>query len=291
LLVFWNACSKNNAGIVKQTYHDLTSHYNGYFNGNEHFNVHLKNLEKSRKENYQEILPLFAYGNIDEIKSQNAALNTSIEKARLSIQTHQEKTSSKNYLANEDNSISNWSDNAFILIGKSYYLQGEMDSAISCFRYVTANFEEGVDARSKEKIKKQKSNKKRKEKEKKLEDKLIDLQKKGKDIRPSKKISLHEASYTEALVWLVKAYVSNQQYGEADAILTYARANQDFLKDYDPELELSNAFLYLEQDNYNSALPYVEKALSLIKKQKNKARLQFVLAQLYEKNEQSSFSF
>lgn len=284
-LFFLSACAKQNAGIVKQTYHDLTSHYNGYFNANESFNLHVKSLQNNRIEDYSKVLPLYAYGSIEEIKDKGSALDVSIAKARLSIQTHQEKTENKNYLANQDNSISNWSDDAFLLIGKSYYLQGQMDSAISCFRYITANFDEAVDGRSKEKIKKQRNNKKLKAKQKKLEDKLIEKEIEGKDVRPSKKFTVHEAAKSEALVWLTNAYIGNEQYGEASAILTYIRADKTFLKNYDKTVELANANLFLAQGNYNAAIPFIESAIEETKKQKNKARLQFILAQLYEKNQ------
>ncbi|MEZ4977904.1 MAG: hypothetical protein R2772_01270 [Chitinophagales bacterium] len=284
------SCAKHNAGIVKQSYHDLTSHYNAYFNANENFNVRIGEISKSRKENYKEILPLYAYGSLDELKNQSASLNSTIEKARLSIQTHQEKEKSKAYIKDGENSISNWSDNAFVLIGKSYYLQGSLDSAISCFRYVTANFDDGVDARSKDKIKKQNANKKRKEKAKKLEEKQIELAKEGKDIRPKNKIGLHEASKSEALVWLVKAFASNQDYADAEAVLTYTRGDQSFIRNYDKDLELANAFLYLEQNQYEEAIPYLESAVEKIKKQKNKTRYQFILGQLHEETKHKAIA-
>lgn len=283
-LFLLSACAKHNAGIVKQTYHDLTSHYNGYFNANEHFNLQLKSLQKDRVENYEEILPLYGYGSLEEIKDQNGTLRTSIEKARLSIQTHQEKSLSKNYKPKDDNSISNWSDDAFLLIGKSYYLQGEIDSAISCFRYITANFDESVDARSKKKIKKQKQNKKAKAKEKKKEDKLIELEKKGKDIRPSKKFTVHETTKSEALVWLANSYIAQEDFGKAEAILTYIKGDKNFLKNYDKEVALSNANLFVAQGNYNGAQAFIETSIVHTKKQKEKARLQFILGQINEKN-------
>jgi len=98
-LFLLSACAKQNAGIVKQSYHDLTSHYNGYFNANEQFNTQIKSLSAGYINNYDEILSLNSYGNLADFKDQNESLNTTIEKARLSIQTHQEKQQSKNYQA------------------------------------------------------------------------------------------------------------------------------------------------------------------------------------------------
>ena len=281
-LIFLSACAKQNAGIVKQTYHDLTSHYNGYFNANEAFNNQIKSLEDGNKDNYEEILPLNNYGSYEEVISKNEGLSASIGKARLSIQTHQEKQDGKNYRANDDNSISNWSDDAFLLIGKGYFFQGKLDSSINCFRYITANFDEAVDGRSKDKIKKQKSSKKKKAKDKKKKEKLIEKELDGKDIRPHKKIGLHESVKSEALVWLANAYVSNKQFIEAEAILTYIRGDKTFLKNYDKDVELSNAYLYLTQESYQTGLPFLERTIAQTKKQKQRTRLQFIAAQINE---------
>jgi len=281
-LIVLHACAKHNAGVVKQTYHDLTSHYNGYFNGNENYNIQLKSLSKDRKEDYNQILPLYEFGSIDEIQSKNSNLDISIQKARLSIQTHQEKKSSKNYKKGEDNSISNWADDAFLLIGKSYYMQGKMDSAISCFKYITANFEDGVDARSKKKIKKQKSNKKLKAKIKKQEKKLLAKEVEGKDIRPSKKLLVHEATRSEALIWLANAYTNKKMFTEAEAILTYASADKNFYKDYDDDLNKAYTYLFLSQNNFSNSIQHLQKTIAATKKNRNKARAHFILGQLYE---------
>lgn len=281
-LIFFSSCAKQNAGIVKQTYHDLTSHYNGYFNANEQYKNQIKSLSESNQDNYEEILALNNYGDYESFKDKNAGLSTAIAKARLTIQTHQEKEEGKNYQANEDNSISNWSDDAFLLMGKAYYFQGQLDSSINCFRYITANFDEAVDGRSKDKIKKQKSSKKKKAKAKKQKKKLIEKELAGKDIRPHKKIGLHESAKSEALVWLANAYTSNEQYIEAENIITYIRGDKTFLKNYDRDVELANAYLYLAQGSYNTGLPFLESTIAQTKKQKHKARLQFIAAQINE---------
>lgn len=288
ILFLFSACAKQNAGIVKQTYHDLTGHYNGYFNANEIYNQQVKSSIAARNENYEQILPLYPIGNVTA--GEGGDYTTAIAKARLSIQTHQEKQESKNYQKNEDNSISNWADDAFLLMGKCYYNEGQIDSAISCFKYITAHFDIAVDGRSKEKIKKQKSNKKLKAKAKKLEDKQIELEKKGKDVRPSKKLFLHESAKSEALVWLVKAYTANKQYGEAESVLTYIKNDKTFLKNYDKEVALAAANLLLSQQNYSSATNDLLAAAELSKKKKEKARIHFILAQIYEQQNQADLA-
>ena len=158
-----------------------------------------------------------------------------------------------------------------------------MDSSINCFRYITAHYDEAVDGRSKEKIKKQRNSKKKKARDKKDKKKLIEKELAGKDIRPHKKLGLHESAKSEALIWLTNAFIANKQFIEAESIITYIRGDQTFLSDYDTELELSNANLYLAQESFKTGLPYLERAIDQTKKQKNKRRLQFIAAQINEK--------
>ncbi|MCB9227289.1 MAG: tetratricopeptide repeat protein [Chitinophagales bacterium] len=285
--MFLTSCAKHNAPIAKQTYHDLTSHYNGYFNAKENYNTQLKNLAENRKDNYDQILSISPYGNIKDISAQNDALNVTIEKARLVIQTHQEREKGKNYKKNDDNSVSNWADDAFLIIGQSYYYQGQMDSAISCFRYITSNFNDGVDARSKKKIKKQKNSKKLKAKAKKIEKKQIEALKKGKDIRPKKKLTVHEPANSEAMVWLAKAYIENDQLTEAQSVLTFIEADKNFIKNYDRDVAQTKADLQLKLNSYDRAIEDIEKAISYKKKQSKNARMQFISAQLYEAQNKS----
>ena len=289
-LFFALGCAKQNTSIIGQTYHDLTGHYNTYFNGNEIYSEAIKTIEKSRQENYDTIIPLFAYGTIEDTKSQSGQFTAAITKAEKTVQLHQVKEKSKNYQSNEDNTITNWADDAFLLIGKSYYMSGEYDKSIRSLRYITAHFDESVDSRSKKKIKKQRNNKKRKAKAKKKAKKLVQQEKDGKDVRPSKSLFAHEAAKSEALIWLVKSYTANGEYESADAVLTHIRSDKTFLKNFDAHVSLAAADLKLQQGNITAAAQNLEEALLKIKRKKEKARYQFVLAQLYEESNNNALA-
>lgn len=288
--ILFFGCAKQNASIVKQTYNDLTGHYNTYFNGNEIYKQAMLGIENSRTEKYDSIIPLFAYGTLNDTKGQESQFETAIKKAELTVQLHQEKIGGKNYQTDEDNSITNWADDAFLLVGKSYFMTGNYDKAIRSFRYITANFDEAVDGRSKKKIKKQKSNKKRKAKAKKKAKKLIEKEKAGKDIRPSKHLFSHESAKSEALIWLAKTYSAQGSYQEADAVLTYIGSDKTFLKNYDAEVALAKANNQLAQGAVSSAIPHMLEAIKGVKKAKEKSRYQFVLAQLYEATNQNGLA-
>lgn len=283
-----SSCAKQNAPIIKQVYHDLTGHYNTYFNANETYKLAIANIEQNRLENYDTILPIYAYGTLDDTQGMSGEFQKTIEKAELLVQTHQQKQANKNYKKNDDNTITNWGDDAFLIMAKSYYMMGEYEKGINSLKYITAYFPVNVDARTKDKIKKDRNNKKLKAKAKKEEKKLIQKEKKGEDIRPSKKLFLHEGANSEALLWLAKTYTAQEKYTEADAIFTYINSDKKFYKNYDNEVAIAKADYYLRQGNADSTIPALEKALQNKNKKKYQSRYQYVLAQLYQHNGNSS---
>ena len=261
-------CAKHNAFFLKQGYHDITSHYNAYFNANELYTLTIKSIEESKKENYDGIIALYSYGTLEDTKAHDGEFTTVIDKSSKSIQLH---------------TISNWSDDNFLLLGKAFFMKGEYKKAEESLRYITANFREGVDGRSKKQLKKAKKNKKLKAKKKKQRKKDIQKIKDGKDIRPKNSLLIHEPTKTEALVWLAKTYTANKDFSKASAVLNYIESDKTFIQNYDRDKELAYTYFFLEQNNYHSAITHLEKAISMFKSKKKKARYNFVLAQLYQK--------
>lgn len=261
-------CANKNAFFLKQGYHDITSHYNSYFNSKELYKLTIKSIEESRKDNFDKILPLYSYGTLEDTKGSDGAFTTVIDKSSRSIQLHK---------------VSNWSDDNFLLLGKAFFMKGEYDKATESLRYITANYKEGVDGRSKKKIKKQKSNKKRKAKAKKTLKKNVEKQKEGKDIRPKKSLLVHEPTKSEALVWLIKAFSANKQFTEAASVLDYISSDNSFIQNYDREVELAHAYFLMEQKQYSAAILHLENAISMYKSKRKTARYKYVLAQLLEK--------
>lgn len=274
LVIFlFNACAKYNAGFLKQGYHDLTSHYNAYFNAKENYKNTIKSIETSRKDNFDELLPLYAYGTAEDTKAKASAFDITIDKSTRAIQLHQ---------------ISNWSDDNFLLLGKAFYMQGEYGKAVESLRYITANHTKGVDGRSKKKIKKQKRSKKRKKRAKKQLKKQVAKQKAGKDIRPKKNLLVHEPAKSEALIWLVKTFTAQEKYTEAEAVLDYISTDKTFIQNLDKEKELAYAQLMLKQNQYSVAIEHLENATNLYKSKRKKARMYYVLAQLHQKTKQNT---
>lgn len=261
-------CAKHNSFFLKQGYHDVTSHYNSYFNSNEKYNLAIKALEETRKENFDEIIPVYAYGTLKDTKTKEADFDVVIDKSSESIQLHQ---------------FSNWADDNFLLLGKAFFMKGKYDKALESLRYITANYKDGVDGRSDKKIKKDKNNKKKKARAKKIAKKNLEKIKDGIDIRPKKNLFIHESSKSIALIWMANTFTAKEQYTEATAVLDYISTDKSFIQNYEKEVELAHANYFINQNQYHEAISHLENAVSMFKSRKRKVRLYFILAQLFEK--------
>lgn len=276
LLLF--GCTKHNAPIVKQTYNDITGRFNGYFNADEIYTLAIKNIENNRFENYDTIIPINGYGTLNDTKGAGGDLDIVIEKTELTVQTSQTKKKNKNFKKDDDNTITNWGDDALLLMAKAYYMKGEYENSLKCLKYITAYFPDGVDARTRKKIYKQRgsSNSRSEQRE------LAQKQKSGIDIRPSKSLFVHEPAKSEALVWMIKNHTAMGNYNKAQAILTHAKSDMGFVQELDRELNIASAEFYLQQGKINQAIQHLKDAESKTKNKRTKSRYQFVLAQLYE---------
>jgi tetratricopeptide (TPR) repeat protein len=93
----------------------------------------------------------------------------------------------------------------------------------------------------------------------------------------------HRIVYDEGLLWLAKTYVVRKQYLTAQRLLR--RLNED--PDLDATTRLmtlkTTAFFHIEQEEYTQAIPFLKEAIALENKKLEKARLSYIVAQLYEK--------
>ncbi|MCS6935129.1 MAG: tetratricopeptide repeat protein [Chitinophagales bacterium] len=278
LVIFMAGCSTTNHAVFPvQAYHDLTSHYNAYFNAREKFKATIKTVEANHKDKFDSVIAVYAHNDLAETTPYASDLEDVIRRSTQSIQLH---------------NFANWSDDNMLLIGKANYLKGDYDKASASFKYITTEYKEGVDYVKVQRALGKKVGKyvrsKKKKKKPQFETKLDSLGNKvlvKKDNRPEKSIWWHTPARSEALIWLIKTYTRQQKFDDAASVVMYVRSDDNFYKDYDPQLELAAADVEVSRKNYAAATEPLEKYLQF-KKIKKKKRLRvrplFVLAQCYE---------
>ena len=113
----------------------------------------------------------------------------------------------------------------------------------------------------------------------KMEDNVKVTKKKGK---PDKYFLKHRPCYQEGVVWLARTHIERQNFDEAGILLDDIEKNPKSFKDIRAQAATAKAHLLLKQNNLEAAVPALEDALKLTKKKREKARLAFILAQVYQ---------
>ncbi|HAS36886.1 MAG TPA: hypothetical protein DCS15_10405, partial [Flavobacteriales bacterium] len=131
LALTWSCSTKKNAWI-NRNYHNVNAFYNGFFNGNESYEEGMYKLVSSHKENYKKVLPIFIHGNETSAKTVYPDMDKAIKKASKVIQRHSMDIRGVEYCK--------WIDDAYMLIGKAYFMKREYVEARTVFRYQTKRY-------------------------------------------------------------------------------------------------------------------------------------------------------
>jgi tetratricopeptide (TPR) repeat protein len=126
------SCSTKKNTFTRRTYHNLTTHYNVYWNGNESFKQGVADLNSGIRENFNKILPVFNYGTPEEARKVSTRMDRAIEKATIGIRRHSMIFKSKEY--------NKWIDDCFMLIAKAQFYKQDYNSARRTFEQVMTEY-------------------------------------------------------------------------------------------------------------------------------------------------------
>jgi tetratricopeptide (TPR) repeat protein len=149
VLFFLSGCSTEKNTRMSRAYHNMTAHYNVYFNGKESLRLGVEKINKSYDDDFSKVLPLFKSSNPSTANVANADMDNAILKGSKLIQTHsitkrlkrrqKQSESYKKFASREE--FNNWVDDAYVLMGKAYFYKHSWSSAIENFSYVVRKFD------------------------------------------------------------------------------------------------------------------------------------------------------
>lgn len=91
-----------------------------------------------------------------------------------------------------------------------------------------------------------------------------------------------EETASEAQVFLIRAYTELQRFIEANEVIQAVQGYDDFPKKYERDLALATANYYIKQKEYSEAIKMLDIAIKKTFWRKEKARYQYIIAQLYQ---------
>ena len=230
-------------------------------------------MDKSHKDNYKQVLPIFTYSNPKEASGVTGDLDEVIKRLTSSVQIHK---------------VSNWADDDFLMMGKANFIKGNYDKALAFFKYTTTEYKNGVDYVKE--MKKMGKTAKPTLKKKTVKKPKFEQVKDSKghtslnkiDERPSYTLFIHEPARAEALLWLARTYSAQKKYTEASAVIQLIRSDDRFYANLDRYVELTEAENLMNQKDYIDAIKPLEKFIAMTKKKSERVRPIFILAQIYE---------
>lgn len=152
LAAAFSACSTKKNTAASRNYQAFITRYNVYFNGDEHYKETLKEMERAYEDDYSQQLfmhPAEAYSN-PKAPQPSGSFTRSIEKAQKAIQLHSIKKRPKRKAGRSaDPEYKKWLKreeynpflhNAWMLMGRSQYFNGDFLGAASTFYYIAKHF-------------------------------------------------------------------------------------------------------------------------------------------------------
>ncbi len=241
----------------RQFVQNSVTHYNYYFNANNRINAVIEKAKISNQDDYAKLLPFYSYS-LDNTASQQVELDSVIYKATAGILLHDLR--------------SDWVDNMYLLIGKSYYLRKEFDSASLTFQFINYNL----------------FPRKRKEDDNRIvganasaQSNVLSIANKENRNIIKKTFSL-PPSRNDALIWLARTQIEKAEFADAAGLINILVNDPNLPKRLKDELEEVNAYWFYSQEIYDSAAIHLEKALTSATTKQDKARWEYLLGQMFE---------
>lgn len=242
--------------FIGRIYHNTVHRYNAYYNASNKMNAGQRGIDNTLQDDYSKILP------IDKSELATGASIPDIDSilTRLTV-------------ANKIHSKSKWIDDCNLLIGESYYLKKDYESALQSFQYIVGSYRP---PKSKKVVTE------RNQKGKKLEYDGVKLP--WLKPKPSLNQSFikHQPVKDEAVLWLVTCYIKLKKYYEAETIIKMVEKNYDFSFKYRALLEARYAQMMIDQERYKEAIRPLIHAIAMTEKKSLRRRYVYILAQLYQ---------
>jgi len=242
LIVFFPGCSTKKNTATTRAYHNLTARYNVYFNGHESLKNSLRQVQKSYLDDYSKILPVFRYEDKSVSTMMASDMDLAIKKCAKAIKTHSITAKPKTDAKKPDKY-----DKEFLAKQEYCKLIDDAYLLMGKAHFLKREFETALQT-------------------------FMLITNKYKS----------ESSVDGAWLWIAKTYAETGEYQNADNTIRELKKNKKLYKDFYVEMDLIRASMSLKQKDFNNASIYLVSAIKNYKGKKEKARLTFILAQVYQ---------
>jgi tetratricopeptide (TPR) repeat protein len=243
--------------VPRQLLQNTITHYNIYFNASNKLNDVLVRAKAQFKEDYTQLLPFYNY-TLETTSKDKRNLDSVIDKVNTAILLHDLRNS--------------WNDNLYMLMGRAYFYKNNLDSAHILFQFVNyayaprdadgypmpigSNQEEGGNAFT------------------------ISTDEKR---NIAKKTFSEPPSRNESFIWQIRNYFQQEKLTRGAVLIEVLKQDPNFPDRLKPSLHEMQALWFYKIKQWDSAAYHLTLALDNTTDQGEKARWEFLIAQLYER--------
>lgn len=263
-----------------ELFENTTAKFNGYFNAKEIWIASVDRLANGYLHNYNQRLPIFHFMANDQYASENDLMDKAIEKVATVVSKHP---------------ASDWVDDCYLLMAKSYFVKQDYENAINTLEYLANKYPpsylekiENNRVKTVKKSKRKKKRNKRKKKKNRTKTKTLTYSSINQyEVYDGRIVDALPAFY-EALIWMGHAYTEVDQYIFAELALDRFEKYDDLPNRLTRAYHPVRAKWHLKQGQYIKAIESLEKSIEHSKNNYDKARYAFIIAQINEQLDQSS---
>jgi TolA-binding protein len=240
----------------KRFWQNTYTHYNYFFNANNKLNEVIARAKEANVDDYTRLLPFYNYS-LDVTTRDKIQLDSIIYKSKTAIVMHD--------LRND------WIDDMYLLWGAAYYLQKQFDSAYRMFQFINYAFAE-----------KEKDGYYRYIGSRMDGNNALSVATKEDDGFIKRMVS-DPPSRNNAFIWQIRTLMEADFMTEAGSLIVTLKKDPLFPERLHTDLEEVQAYWFYKQNIWDSTVTHLINALPNAENKQERARWEYLIAQLYEK--------
>ena len=126
------SCSTTKDRWVNRKYHEVTAHYNAYFNGEEAFDEAVEQFQNGEEWDFEQFLPIYFWPDADQAPGLFSKMDRAIEKSAKVVKKH-----SMVFAGKQKN---DYVFKAYLLIARSRFYKHEFIQTLEATSYIEDNF-------------------------------------------------------------------------------------------------------------------------------------------------------
>lgn len=244
------SCSTEKNTAFSRFYHNTTAYFNIYFNGNESFKKGINTIREA-PEDYTQLIPIYKAERKDMQSSVSTDMDNAIKKAVKMIKMHSITVKPKRKIPKKGKRAYKLTDKEKAFYAKTEYNKYVDDAylLIGKAHYYKGDFSGGLRALH-----------------------LVINKFRNEKVK------------FDALYWIARIKSAEGSYSDAINYLKLITDDSKHPERLNSDIDMCYANIFIKQKKYSEAIDKLDYIISKIKKKKDKARLKYITAQLYQKN-------